>query len=65
MAPFGHWAVDSELGVEMFEFTCSVGDVALIFIRIFSLSINVMIDDVSLEVGLAATEKGEGEWTTT
>jgi hypothetical protein len=48
----------------MFEFTCSVGDVALLFVHIFSLSINVMIDDVSFEVGLAATEKGEGEWTT-
>ncbi len=41
-----------------------MGDVALLLIHIFSLSINV-IDDVSLEVGLAATEKGEGEWTTT
>ncbi len=41
-----------------------MGDVALLFILIFSLTINVMIDDVSLEVGLAATEKGDCEWTT-
>jgi hypothetical protein len=39
----------------MFEFTCRVGDVGLILILIFSLSTNVMIDDVSLEVGLEAS----------
>jgi hypothetical protein len=32
-----------------------VGDVDLILIFIFSLSIGVMIDDVSLEVGLEAS----------
>ncbi len=41
-----------------------MGDVALLFILIFSLTINVMIDDVSLEVGLAATEKVDCEWMT-
>ncbi len=32
-----------------------MGDVDLLLILIFSLSINVMIDDVSLEVGLEAS----------